>query len=101
MSPRHFDLNIERVLEHWPTVDALRELFANALDEAAITGTAAPRITAEGECQPFLPSDGVRSESVTSNPAGRPRANRNEKRPGHDRPGRLRKCWRARHDSNV
>jgi hypothetical protein len=48
MSTRHFDLNIERVLEHWTTVDALRELIANALDEAAITGTGEPEIAPDG-----------------------------------------------------
>jgi hypothetical protein len=37
---RKFDLNIERVLEHWKVAHALREVIANALDEAALTGTA-------------------------------------------------------------
>jgi hypothetical protein len=39
-----FDLNIERVLEHWTVAHALREVIANALDEQAITGTGAPEI---------------------------------------------------------
>ncbi|MGH3712910.1 MAG: hypothetical protein ACRDT4_05540 [Micromonosporaceae bacterium] len=34
-----FDLNIEKVLEHWPIPFAVRELIANALDEHLITGT--------------------------------------------------------------
>lgn len=39
---RKFDLNIERVLEHWTIAYALREVIANALDEAALTGTEDP-----------------------------------------------------------
>jgi len=34
-----FDLNIEKVLEHWGLEHALREIIANALDEQAITST--------------------------------------------------------------
>ena len=41
---RMFDLNIEKVLEHWTVAHALREVIANALDEAALTGTSAPEI---------------------------------------------------------
>lgn len=41
---RNFDLNVERVLEHWTTAHALREVIANALDEAALTRTEAPSI---------------------------------------------------------
>lgn len=36
-SQQAFDLNIEKVLEHWPVAYAVRELIANALDETAIT----------------------------------------------------------------
>ncbi|MBE3560963.1 MAG: ATP-binding protein [Ktedonobacteraceae bacterium] len=43
-STRKFDLNIERVLEHWTVAHALREVIANALDEAALSGTAEPSI---------------------------------------------------------
>ena len=39
--PQAFDLNVER-LEHWPVAFAIREVVANALDEAALTSTAAP-----------------------------------------------------------
>ena len=35
-----FDLNVEKVLEHWSVAFAIRELIANALDEQALTGTA-------------------------------------------------------------
>ena len=34
-----FDLNIERVLEHWDTEHAIREIIANAIDEQSLTGT--------------------------------------------------------------
>lgn len=44
-----FDLNVERVLEHWTVAHGLRELIANALDEAALTGTAEPVIEKDGE----------------------------------------------------
>ena len=39
-----FDLNIEKVLEHWTVPFAIRELIANALDEQALTGTSDPEI---------------------------------------------------------
>src|SRR5215218_5556171 len=41
---RPFDLNVERVLEHWPVAYAIRELLANALDEHALTDTREPVI---------------------------------------------------------
>lgn len=44
-----FDLNVERVLEHWTVAHALRELIANALDEAALTDTAEPQIYEDGD----------------------------------------------------
>jgi hypothetical protein len=44
---RYFDLNIEKVLEHWSVADALRELIANALDEQALTETREPEIIEE------------------------------------------------------
>jgi hypothetical protein len=43
-----FDLNIERVLEHWPVAYAVREFIANALDEHQLTDTATPEITRVG-----------------------------------------------------
>jgi hypothetical protein len=39
-----FDLNIVRILENWDLSHALREIIANALDEAIITGTKKPQI---------------------------------------------------------
>jgi hypothetical protein len=41
-SPQAFDLNVEKVLDHWTVDCAVREIIANALDEQAITGTADP-----------------------------------------------------------
>lgn len=38
-SSKHFDLNIEKILEGWETRHAIRELIANALDEQALTNT--------------------------------------------------------------
>jgi len=49
-----FDLNVERVLEHWTSVFAMRELIANALDEAALTGTAEPEIARDGGSRSLL-----------------------------------------------
>lgn len=43
-SVHYFDLNIEKVLEHWPVEFAIREVIANALDEHAIVGGPEPRI---------------------------------------------------------
>jgi hypothetical protein len=39
VSTKRFDLNIERVLEHWSVAHAIREVIANALDEQALTGS--------------------------------------------------------------
>lgn len=41
----YFDLNIEEVLEHWPVEFAVREVMANAIDEAVITDSDEPTIT--------------------------------------------------------
>lgn len=41
---RQFDMNIEKVLEHWTPAYALRELIANAFDEHLLTKTAVPKI---------------------------------------------------------
>ena len=42
MAGRSFDLNVDRVLEHWPVAHAIRELLANALDEHHLSGTKEP-----------------------------------------------------------
>jgi hypothetical protein len=39
-----FDLNVEKILDHWGLPEAVREVIANALDEQALTGTAEPEI---------------------------------------------------------
>lgn len=44
-----FDLNIEKVFEHWPVPFALREFIANAVDEQTITGTVDPAISIDAE----------------------------------------------------
>jgi hypothetical protein len=44
-----FDLNIDKILENWETAHAIREVIANAIDEATITGTAEPTITKDDE----------------------------------------------------
>ncbi|PJN61994.1 ATP-binding protein [Paenibacillus sp. FSL H7-0940] len=41
---RQFDLNIEKVLEHWTPAYALRELIANAFDEYLLSETSVPKI---------------------------------------------------------
>lgn len=38
MTGHAFDLNIEKVLEHWPVAYAVREFIANALDEQVLSG---------------------------------------------------------------
>jgi hypothetical protein len=42
-----FDLNVERVLEHWTVAHAVRELLANALDEHLLGHGAAPEVVEE------------------------------------------------------
>lgn len=49
MTTEYFDLNIQQFLETWTSRDALRELLANALDEALLSQTAAPIVTREAE----------------------------------------------------
>lgn len=41
---KKFDLNIEKVLEHWSLAHALREIIANALDESILSNTQQPLI---------------------------------------------------------
>ncbi len=41
---KHFDLNIDKILENWTSVHACRELIANALDEAVLTDSRTPII---------------------------------------------------------
>jgi len=46
---KKFDLNIEKVLEHWTVPHALREIIANALDESSLTNTQEPHIYMDEE----------------------------------------------------
>jgi hypothetical protein len=39
-----FDLNVEKILDHWGVPEAIREVIANALDEQALSATAEPQI---------------------------------------------------------
>jgi hypothetical protein len=39
-----FDLNVEKILDHWGVPEAAREVIANALDEQALSKTAEPEI---------------------------------------------------------
>jgi hypothetical protein len=66
---REFDLNIERVLENWTVAHALREVIANALDEAALTGTAEPEIgkDRDGSWHVRDRGRGLRYEHLTQN----------------------------------
>lgn len=41
---KKFDLNIEKVLEHWTVAHALREIIANSLDESILSETKEPII---------------------------------------------------------
>ena len=69
MDKRYFDLNIQRVLEHWSVSEALREIIANALDEQALTNTAAPQIfqDADGSWHVRDFGHGLRYEHCTQN----------------------------------
>lgn len=66
---RFFDLNIQRVLEHWTVSEALREIIANALDEAALTSTAPPEIFEDGDGKWHVrdAGRGLRYEHFTQN----------------------------------
>lgn len=66
---RTFDLNIERILEHWTSAHAVRELIANALDEALLSGTRTPEISkdAAGHWHIRDFGRGLRYESLTQN----------------------------------
>ncbi len=69
MVAREFDLNIERVLENWTVAHAIRELIANALDEAALTGTAEPQIGKDDDARWHIRDfgRGLRYEHLTQN----------------------------------
>jgi len=49
MGSRRFDLNIEKILEHWEPYDAVREIIANALDEQILSRTRDIKIFKKGK----------------------------------------------------
>jgi hypothetical protein len=74
---REFDLNIERVLEHWTVPHAIREVIANALDEAALTGTPEPEIRQDPRDRWHIRDHGrgLRYEHLTQNENSEKQAN--------------------------
>lgn len=48
-SAKLFDLNVERVLEHWGVAEAIREVIANAIDEKLLTNTPEPIVVNDGQ----------------------------------------------------
>lgn len=66
---KKFDLNIEKVLEHWTVPHALREIIANALDESNLTGTEEPVIFKDPEGKWHIKDfgRGLKYEHLTQN----------------------------------
>jgi hypothetical protein len=69
MSERHFDLNIEKILDGWEPRHAIRELIANALDEQVLSGTEEVRINrdAGGNYHIRDYGRGIRYDHLTQN----------------------------------
>lgn len=69
--PQYFDLNVEKVLEHWTVAHAVRELLANALDEHLLGHGNAPVIERiDGAARTYRIRDfgrGLRHEHFTQN----------------------------------
>ncbi|MGF9891573.1 ATP-binding protein [Priestia megaterium] len=66
---KKFDLNIEKVLEHWSIPHALREILANALDESMLTNTQEPDVfkDSKGDWHIRDYGRGLRYEHLTQN----------------------------------
>ena len=66
---KKFDLNIEKVLEHWTVPHALREIIANALDESFLTETEEPIIFKDQEDKWHIKDfgRGLKYEHLTQN----------------------------------
>ena len=67
--PQYFDLNVEKVLEHWTVAHAVRELLANALDEHLLGHGDVPIVERTGE-RTYRIRDfgrGLRHEHFTQN----------------------------------
>src|SRR5579864_3680000 len=63
-----FDLNVEKILDHWGVPEAVREVIANALDEQALTKTAEPRIVKRQDGWHVIDSGrGLRYQHLTQN----------------------------------
>jgi hypothetical protein len=63
-----FDLNVEKILDHWGVPEAVREVIANALDEQALTGTAEPQIAKRRDGWHVTDSGrGLRYQHLTQN----------------------------------
>ena len=63
-----FDLNVEKILDHWGVPEAVREVIANALDEQALSKTAEPEIVKR--CDGWHVTDfgrGLRYQHLTQN----------------------------------
>src|SRR5262245_29688757 len=69
MAARMFDLNVEKVLEHWTVAHAVREVIANALDEQALTGGPDPTITKDEQGRWHIRDQGrgLRYQHLTQN----------------------------------
>jgi hypothetical protein len=66
--PALFDLNVEKILDHWGVPEAVREVIANALDEQALTGTAEPEIVRRRDGWHVADSGrGLRYQHLTQN----------------------------------
>lgn len=66
---KRFDLNIEKVLEHWTVPHAIREIIANSLDESILTNTKAPIIYKDNENKWHIQDfgRGIKYEHLTQN----------------------------------
>ena len=66
--PQLFDLNVEKILDHWGVPEAAREVIANALDEQALSGTAQPQIVKRRDGWHITDSGrGLRYQHLTQN----------------------------------
>ena len=65
-----FDLNIQNILNDWTVSDAIREIIANAIDEAILTNTNQPMISYDQNNKILVISDfgrGISIEKFTQN----------------------------------
>lgn len=65
-----FDLNIQNILHDWSVSDAIREIIANAIDEANLTATQSPKVDYNEVNKVLTISDfgrGIRIENFSQN----------------------------------